>query len=67
MSIITRVLSGKDGVGKSTVTALIGEQLALSGKKVLLIEFENGLRSLDMFVGATQTKIYDLDDILKGR
>lgn len=67
MSTITRVLSGKDGVGKSTVTALIGEQLALSGRKVLLIEFENGLRTLDMFVGATQTKIYDLDDILNGR
>ncbi|MBQ2086395.1 MAG: AAA family ATPase [Oscillospiraceae bacterium] len=67
MSTITRVLSGKDGVGKSTVTALIGEQLALSGRKVLLIEFENGLRTLDMYVGATQTKIYDLDDVLNGR
>ena len=65
MSTISRILSGKDGVGKSTVTALVGEQLALMGKKVLLIEFENGLRCLDLFVGAMATKVYDLDDVLK--
>ena len=67
MSTISRILSGKDGVGKSTVTALVGEQLALMGKKVLLIEFENGLRCLDLFVGAMATKVYDLDDVLNGR
>ncbi|MBP0970212.1 MAG: AAA family ATPase [Oscillospiraceae bacterium] len=67
MSTITRILSGKDGVGKSTVTALVGEQLALMGRKVLLIEFENGLRCLDLYVGATATKVYDLDDLLNGR
>ena len=67
MSTISRVLSGKDGTGKSTVTALIGEQLAELGRKVLLIEFENGFRCLDLFVGATATKVYDIDDVLNGR
>lgn len=67
MSTISRILSGKDGVGKSTVAALVGEQLALMGKRVLLIEFENGLRCLDLYIGATATKVYDLDDVLNGR
>lgn len=67
MSTISCILSGKDGVGKSTVTALIGEQLALAGRKVLLIEFEDGLRCLDMYAGATQSKAFDLDDVLNGR
>lgn len=67
MSTITCILSGKDGVGKSTVAALTGEQLALLGRKVLLVEFEEGLRCLDQYVGATQSKVFDLDDVLNGR
>ena len=67
MSTITCILSGKDGVGKSTAAALIGEQLALLGRSVLLVEFEEGLRCLDHYVGATQNKVFDLDDVLNGR
>ena len=67
MSTITCILSGKDGVGKSTVAALIGEQLALLGRSVLLVEFEEGLRCLDQYVGANQSKVFDLDDVLNGR
>jgi len=67
MSTISRFISGKDGVGKSTVTALVGEQLALMGRKVLIIEFEDGLKCLDVFVGATQSKVFDLNDVLNGK
>ena len=67
MSTITCILSGKDGVGKSTVAALVGEQLALLGRSVLLVEFEEGLRCLDQYVGANQSKVFDLDDVLNGR
>jgi septum site-determining protein MinD len=65
MGKIIMIASGKDGVGKSTVTALLGEAFAAKGRSVLLIEFEDGMRSLNNYVGATET-LYDLNDVLSG-
>lgn len=65
MGKIIMVCSGKDGVGKSTVSALLGEAFANTDKSVLLIEFEDGMRSLNGYVGATES-IFDLNDVLSG-
>lgn len=61
------IASGKDGVGKSTVTALAGEALAAMGRSVLLLELENGLRCLDTFVDAGGVTIFDLADVMSGQ
>lgn len=61
------ITSGKGGVGKSTVTALLGAALAYLGNKVLLIELDFGLRSLDIILGVQDKAIFDLNDVLVGK
>lgn len=61
------VTSGKGGVGKSTVTALLGFSLAKLGKKVLIVELDFGLRSLDVILGLQDRTIFDLHDVLISR
>ncbi len=61
------ITSGKGGVGKSTMTALIGKSLAKMGKKVVLIDADLGLKNLDVILGLEARVIYDLEDVLKGR
>ena len=51
MSEVIVVTSGKGGVGKTTTTANIGAALALSGKKVAMIDTDIGLRNLDVIMG----------------
>jgi septum site-determining protein MinD len=46
------VTSGKGGVGKTTSTAALGAALAQSGQKVVLVDFDVGLRNLDLVMGA---------------
>ena len=65
MATITMITSGKDGVGKSTVSALTAEALALRGKSVLVIEFENGLGSSRFYLRASDT-IWDMSDVFAG-
>ncbi len=67
MAIKTFITSGKGGVGKSTVTALLGVSLAKLEKKVLIIELDFGLRSLDITLGLQDKTIFDLHDILISR
>ena len=67
MGAITMIASGKDGVGKSTVAALLGQALAARGNRVLLLELENGLRCLETFVNAGGSTIFDLADVMSGR
>ncbi|MEG1778939.1 MAG: AAA family ATPase, partial [Oscillospiraceae bacterium] len=63
---IIMVASGKGGVGKSTVCTMLGAALASLGKKVLLIEMDNGLRGLDIMNGVHNKAIFDLHDLLDG-
>ena len=55
MAKIILVASGKGGAGKSTVSALLGEALAFSGKRILLLELDSGLRSLDVALALRKT------------
>ncbi|WP_216828798.1 septum site-determining protein MinD [Alkalihalobacterium elongatum] len=61
------ITSGKGGVGKTTTTANIGTALALSGKRVCLIDTDIGLRNLDVVMGLENRIIYDLVDVAEER
>ncbi|MCH5180423.1 MAG: septum site-determining protein MinD [Erysipelotrichales bacterium] len=67
MARVIVVTSGKGGVGKTTVTALIGRELARNGKKVVLIDADLGLKNLDVVLGLESRVVYDLEDVVKGR
>lgn len=64
---ILMICSGKGGTGKSTVAVLLGAQLAARGKKVLLVELDSGLRSVDIIAGVYGRTVYDIEDVLCGR
>lgn len=67
MSDIFLVASGKGGVGKSSVTAFLGMALAKMGKKVLLIDTDVALRSLDLILNVSEKCVYDWGDVLEER
>lgn len=60
------VTSGKGGVGKSTLTAFLGVELCKKGKRVLLIDMDEGLRSLDLMLDVSSHTLFDVSDIIKG-
>ncbi|MCF6328022.1 MAG: septum site-determining protein MinD [Devosiaceae bacterium] len=60
------VTSGKGGVGKTTSTAALGAALALEGQKVVVVDFDIGLRNLDLMMGAERRVIYDLINVIQG-
>lgn len=66
MSEIIVITSGKGGVGKTTTSANIGTGLAMSGKKVAMIDADIGLRNLDVIVGLENRIVYDLIDVVEG-
>lgn len=61
------VTSGKGGVGKSTTSVNIGTALALSGKRVCLVDTDIGLRNLDVLMGLENRIIYDIIDVVDER
>lgn len=61
------ICSGKGGTGKSTVSVLLGAGLARLGRKVLLVELDSGLRSVDIIAGVYGRTVYDIEDVLCGR
>lgn len=61
------VASGKGGTGKSTVAVHVGAALARRGGRVLLVELDSGLRSVDYIAGVSGKTVYDIGDILSGR
>ena len=66
MSKTIVVTSGKGGVGKSTVTAYLGTELCELGKRVLLIDMDEGLRSLDLILGVSANTVFDVYDVICG-
>lgn len=66
MGIVTVITSGKGGVGKSTVAAGLGAALERRGRRVLLIDMDAGLRSLDFMLGVSCDLVYDLSDVVTG-
>ena len=66
MSEVYVITSGKGGVGKTTATANIGAGLAVSGKKVALLDADIGLRNLDVVMGLENRIVYDLIDVIDG-
>lgn len=66
MGEVIVVVSGKGGVGKTTVTANVGAALAEMGKRVLLIDADMGLRNLDITLGVENQIVYDVADVLDG-
>jgi septum site-determining protein MinD len=66
MAKVLVVTSGKGGVGKTTSTAAIGAALAQNGKKVVVVDFDVGLRNLDLVLGAERRVVFDLINVVQG-
>jgi septum site-determining protein MinD len=66
MSKVIVVTSGKGGVGKTTSTASIGAALAQTGQRVCVVDFDVGLRNLDLVLGAERRVVYDLINVAQG-
>jgi septum site-determining protein MinD len=60
------VTSGKGGVGKTTSSAAISSGLALLGHKTVVIDFDIGLRNLDIIMGCERRVVYDFINVIKG-
>jgi septum site-determining protein MinD len=60
------VTSGKGGVGKTTSTAALGAALARGGENVVVIDFDVGLRNLDLVMGAERRVVFDLINVVQG-
>jgi len=66
MARIIVVTSGKGGVGKTTTSASFASGLALRGHKTAVIDFDVGLRNLDLIMGCERRVVYDLINVIHG-
>ncbi len=66
MAKIIVVTSGKGGVGKTTTSASFASGLALRGHKTAVIDFDVGLRNLDLIMGCERRVVYDLINVIQG-
>jgi septum site-determining protein MinD len=66
MAKVLVVTSGKGGVGKTTSTAALGAALAKAGQKVAVVDFDVGLRNLDLVMGAERRVVFDLINVVQG-
>src|ERR1700737_2024986 len=66
MAHVVVVTSGKGGVGKTTSTVAMGAALAQHGEKVVVIDFDVGLRNLDLVLGAERRVVFDLINVING-
>jgi len=60
------VTSGKGGVGKTTTSAAIGTGLALRGYRTVIVDFDVGLRNLDLIMGCERRVVYDFVNVING-
>src|SRR5213592_1002621 len=58
--------SGKGGVGKTTSAAAFGAGLALRGHKTVVIDFDVGLRNLDLIMGCERRVVFDFINVING-
>ncbi len=66
MAKILVITSGKGGVGKTTSSAALGAGLALRGHKTVIIDFDIGLRNLDLVMGCERRVVYDFVNVING-
>ena len=66
MTKVVVVTSGKGGVGKTTTSASFSTGLALRGLKTAVIDFDVGLRNLDLIMGCERRVVYDLINVIQG-
>lgn len=66
MSRKIAIASGKGGTGKSTFAANLGMTLAFDGSRVLLLDMNIGLRTLDLYLGVQNEAIFDIEDVISG-
>src|SRR5437588_2200816 len=66
MAQVLVVTSGKGGVGKTTSTAALGVALAQAGQTVVVVDFDVGLRNLDLVMGAERRVVFDLINVVQG-
>ena len=66
MSKVVVVTSGKGGVGKTTTSANIAAGIAQKGHKTVAIDFDVGLRNLDLVLGCERRVVYDFVNVIKG-
>ena len=66
MARIIVVTSGKGGVGKTTTSAALSTGLAQRGHKTVVIDFDIGLRNLDLIMGCERRVVYDFVNVING-
>lgn len=66
MAKVVVVTSGKGGVGKTTSTAALGAALAQGGESAVVVDFDVGLRNLDLVMGAERRVVFDLINVVQG-
>lgn len=66
MANVVVVTSGKGGVGKTTSTAALGAALAQTGQTAVVVDFDVGLRNLDLVMGAERRVVFDLINVIQG-
>ena len=66
MARIIVVTSGKGGVGKTTTSASFASGLALRGHKTAVIDFDVGLRNLDLIMGCERRVVFDFINVING-
>jgi len=66
MARIVVITSGKGGVGKTTTSAAIATGLALAGHKTAVLDFDVGLRNLDLIMGCERRVVYDFVNVING-
>lgn len=66
MAKVVVITSGKGGVGKTTTSASFATGLALKGHKTVVIDFDIGLRNLDLIMGCERRVVYDFVNVING-